>query len=497
MVKHLRFNFNQKRSPFIDHRNDVLTAAARRLSGLVVVLDDSNLGSTKALLQAGVRPSRVHAFTDRDRKRFSWKVRQLGATPHVGHFRQLPERLPASGAELVYYDGCRGSPDNVFEDLEPLLRRCPPKALMVTFVRRCSQYWPDTTKVLGLLSWLASEGYAPAGGWAAVTRAVSTDGKAFNLFLDRFGDGRLAQLEPMCGAAARTFAMPEDGNAPGGAARLRRRPFEELQRRLWRLRRELPRRPPVFCAKRDPRVGRMEKLRDDICAAGRSAERRLQLAVSLPWFWARYRQWSTRPSSRAKRARLPPARQLRLFLAHFEPAAPLLRAARRPLLFSELCPPQARRQLAGWMRQRRQPEAGAAPAAPRSPAPPPPRKALRTKTTPPLRGRFDVVLAPLLQPCGKAEAFAALRRAAALVEEGGHLLVTLRSASANGLATAAWVLQAEELLAAPVDGARFERLARARACEDPAPAAAAAVFDRAELQDVSELGSLLLRRREL
>jgi len=496
MVKQLRFNFNQKRSPFIDHRNDVLTAAARRLSGLVVVLDDSNLGSTKALLQAGVRPSRVHAFTDRNRKRFSWKVRQLGATPHVGHFRQLPERLPAGGAELVYYDGCRGSPANVFEDLEPLLRRCPPKALMVTFVRRCSQYWPDTTKVLGLLSWLASEGFAPAGGWAAVTRAVSTDGKAFNLFLDRFGDGRLAQLEPMSGAAARAFEMPDECKAPGGAARLRRCCcFEGLRRRLRRLRRELPRRPPILCARRDPRVGRMEKLRDDICAAGRSAERRLQLAAPLPWFWALYRKWAARPSSRTKRARLPPARQLRLFLAHFEPGAPLLRTARRPLLFSELCPPQARRQLEGWMRQRRrQAEAGAAaPAAPRSPAPPP-RKALRTKTTPPLRGRFDVVLAPLLQPCDKAEAFAALQRAAALVEEGGHLLVTLRSGSANALATTAWVLQAEELLAAPVDGARFERLARERVCDD---AASAAVFERAELKDVSELGSLLLRRREL
>lgn len=448
-------SFGQRTTDHLSYRNDLLARIALRVPGRVAALESPCMGSLRRLRAAGVAASRVHVVNKSPSGGFRRKAQRLGATPHVCLFHELPEHLPA-GVEILYYDGTRGSPANVYAELAPFLTLGDgrPKVLLVTVAKRSSNYVPQTTRVLSLMKWLEKEGaYEPLGGWRCSAEAISS-GKVYCFAMQRLGDRELG---------GPILQVPEEFRLREGAPE-RRPGAEELLRRLKELER-LPA-PPTMSSQKYAVAGRAEALRDALerGAAGPTGARLLRrLKARGPrWFWSNFDAWRGKPAGSRSRVRnLPEGQRRKLFLGHFEALTAALvgriDAARRPLLLLRHTSPGDAAALSDW----------ASRAFSR-------RVAQRRE-----RQRFgeavaDVVVAPLLEGTERFEDLeAGLEEAKMAAEPGGLLVVTLRSR--HDATTLLWALK----LQASLSSQGFL----------PLPC-----FDARMLVDLSELATVVLRK---
>jgi hypothetical protein len=317
--------YKKKDWAFLDARNARCALAARLLDGCsCVFLDSPKLGTSRALLQAGVPACRVFPVNGRDEGGFSRKAQQLGLQPVVSMFHAAATESQAlqgrRDVAVCYNDGTHGDPDLVWRDMSPWLRRLPRKAYVsYTFAIRSRNAVPATAS-FGILLMLARRGFCPPGGWQRLREAFTFDGRMFNVQL-------LRGLER--GSRASELASLAEENGYSLGERYLKAPRKEAAARspseLKRLVRELSlRRKEVKSKDREPFLKRWQKVRTSIALLGPKGEK--EVLCQLPrasWVRQQYRKWLSSSSGRHSKdlVRRFPHRRKEAEAAHWQKAA--------------------------------------------------------------------------------------------------------------------------------------------------------------------------------
>jgi hypothetical protein len=274
---------------FLRARNDRCVLAAGLLPGAFVFLDSPLLGTTMALVEAGVEASRLFPVNGCDKDGFCEKARNLGVHPTISMFDAAPSLLEDVGdanVQLCYNDGTHGDPDLVWADMSPWLSRLLSRAyLSFTFSLRSRNAVPVTGK-FGLVTMLAQRGFEPPGGWKFLDSAFTFDGRVFNVQMTRGVAGRLCEKSGLC---------RENGYSLGKRYETAKiSPAEnalDLRAVVRRFVKKCPLRPYPMHTK-TPHVSEWEDLRRRICSLGARGERRVLEGLGpKEWVTQDYLHW--------------------------------------------------------------------------------------------------------------------------------------------------------------------------------------------------------------
>jgi hypothetical protein len=502
--------FHRKKDwAFLDARNARCALAAKLLGDCACVfLDSPKLGTSRALLKAGVPASQIFPVNGRDEGGFSRKAQRLGVRPVVSMFHAAAtESLELRGRKdlaVCYNDGTHGDPDLVWRDMSPWLRRLPRDAYVsYTFSIRSRNAVPATAS-FGVLLMLAGRGFQPPGGWQRLREAFTFDGRMFNVQLLRGLEGRQAgKLAALAGEngyslSERYLKAPKQEAAPRSPSELRR-----LARELSRRRKEVAGRD------REAFLKRWQQLRSAVALLGAKGER--EVLGQLPeasWVRQQYRKWLSSSSGSLSKdlIRRFPHRRKAAEAAHWQTAARWVSRALQQhsprgqpsLLVSAEAHPHFPSYLA-WLRsflseqqlrrtlcvlERGLPPGVKANVTRRRSAPLRTERSLQqlrdsgSQLLPCKPARFEAALLPLLAVGSYEEALGKLESLVAELSERCVLVVHLRSSEA--LCTLAWAVSLVARLAAS------SRFRLADCCE--------LAEDGSELLDYSRILTLVLSR---
>lgn len=198
-----KFHLKKSDGTYLKARNDRCILAARLLPGSFVFLDSAQLGTTKALAQAGIQPQRMFPVNGLDRAGFCKNARKIGARPAVSMFDEAPKLLIDWGVQnvqLCYNDGTHGDPDKVWMDMKPWIAQLPAQAYVAfTGALRSRNAVPFSGK-FGLVTMLASHGFEPPGGWRFLKSAFTYDSSSgiFNVHMTRGITGAVCEKGGLC-----------------------------------------------------------------------------------------------------------------------------------------------------------------------------------------------------------------------------------------------------------------------------------------------------------
>ena len=325
MVKdkfHLKKNW-----AFLNARNARCCMAAKLWPGAAacVFLDSPKLRTTRALLKAGIRPAKIFPINGKDHGGFVRKATALLVRPVVSMFHAAAARPPLSSrtdVRVCYNDGTHGDPDLVWRDMQPWVEGLPRAAyLSYTFSMRSKNAVPATAS-FGLLLMLASRGFQPPGGWRHLSKAVTFDGKMFNVQLLR---GVTAAAATQSGLTLDNgYSLSTRYAVARTKERLRRRSPEDLVAAAKRL---------LLLSKRShggkDRVSRAwDVLRKDIARLGAQGEHSvLSKLPASSWIATQYRKWLDGPSLSKTLFRRFPKRRLLAEQQHWQQASGWLAGA--------------------------------------------------------------------------------------------------------------------------------------------------------------------------
>ena len=292
----VRDAFHLKRAgdvAFLNARNMRCAAAASLISGDFVYLDSPKLGTTSALVAAGVDAARLFPVNGSDRDHFSEKAEQLGARPIVSMFDASPlclDELGAKNVQLCYNDGTHGDPDRAWADMLPWLRRLGSRAYVsVTFANRSHNALPLTAK-FGLVTMLAQQGFEPPGGWRRLETAFTFDGRVFNIQMVRGVAAR--RCEGLARDNGYSIKAPSAKDAPLASRR------EDLPSLVRKFLKKCPQAPYPMSTK-TPHGAEWEELRRRICRSGLRGEREAFASLKAKaWVVADYEQWKLNAKER-------------------------------------------------------------------------------------------------------------------------------------------------------------------------------------------------------
>ncbi len=279
---------------FLKARNDRCAAAAGLVSGSFVYLDSPKLGTTTALVDAGVDAARLFPVNGSDRGDFCKRAARLGARPTVSMFDASPlclDELGAKNVQLCYNDGTHGDPDRVWADMLPWLRRLGSRAYVsFTFANRSHNALPLTAK-FGLVTMLAQRGFEPPGGWRRLETAFTFDGRIFNVHMVRGLGSRLCEgLARDNGYSLK--ARSDAGDKSANSAE------EDLGAVLRNFLKKCPQAPYPMNSK-TPHGAEWEELRRRVCRSGLKGERQAFTGLKdTAWVVEDYEHWKMNAKER-------------------------------------------------------------------------------------------------------------------------------------------------------------------------------------------------------
>jgi len=274
---------------FLRARNDRCVLAARLLPGAFVFLDSPQLGTTKALTDAGIDPVRMFPVNGCNKSDFCKKAKEMGAYPTVSMFDAAPPLLKEKGVKkvrLCYNDGTHGDPDLVWADMYPWLERLAQQAyISFTFALRSHNAIPLTGK-FGLLIMLAQHGFEPPGGWQFLTSAFTFDGRIFNVHMTRGVASQACGRIGLCQDNSYSLGARYK-NAEGSKAEK----IEDVRGVVMRFLKKCPHKPFPMSTK-TPHVSEWEALRRRICRLGVRGEKFVLDDINpKAWLVSDYLHW--------------------------------------------------------------------------------------------------------------------------------------------------------------------------------------------------------------
>lgn len=311
----------KKNWAFLNARNARCCMAAKLWPGAAacVFLDSPKLRTTRALLEAGVRPTKIFPVNGKDHGGFVRKATDLLVRPVVSMFHAAAERPPLAGrrdVRVCYNDGTHGDPDLVWRDMQPWVEGLPRAAyLSYTFSIRSKNAVPATAS-FGLLLMLASRDFQPPGGWRRLAEAVTFDGKMFNVQL----------LRGVTAAAATQSGLTLDNGYSLSARYAMARTKERLSRRTPEDLVAAAKRLLVLSRQRRGGKERASRawdvLRKDIARLGARGEHSvLSKLPASSWIVTQYRKWLERPSLSQTLFKRFPKRRLLAEQQHWQQAS--------------------------------------------------------------------------------------------------------------------------------------------------------------------------------
>lgn len=280
---------------FLQARNVRCAAAARILSGGFVYLDSPKLGTTTALLDAGVDAVRLFPVNGSDRDDFCKKAAKLGTRPTVSMFDAAPpclDQLGVKDVQLCYNDGTHGDPHQVWADMLPWLRRLGPRAYVsFTFANRSHNALPLTAK-FGLITMMAQRGFEPPGGWRRLDSAFTFDGRIFNVQMVRGVASR--HCEGLARENGYSLRLRSDTEKPSTEPER----GDALGLVVQRFLKHCPK-PPYPMNSKSPHGAEWEELRRRICRSGLKGERKAFAGLkAATWVVEDYQHWKLNAKTR-------------------------------------------------------------------------------------------------------------------------------------------------------------------------------------------------------
>ena len=290
----IKDKFHLKRAAdtaFLKARNERCATAAGLISGSFVYLDSPKLGTTTALVDAGVDAARLFPVNGSDRGDFCKKAVRLGVRPTVSMFDASPpclDELGVGNIQLCYNDGTHGDPDRVWADMLPWLQRLGARAYVsFTFANRSHNALPLTAK-FGLITMLAQRGFEPPGGWQRLKTAFTFDGRIFNVHMVRGVAPRL------CKGLAQNNGYSFEARSDKSAAS----DNEDLGAVVQNFLKQCPQAPYPMNAK-TPHGAKWEELRRRICRSGLKGERQAFAGLkATAWVVEDYEHWKMNAKER-------------------------------------------------------------------------------------------------------------------------------------------------------------------------------------------------------